>query len=81
MVVGFYGLSSFVGYFTPNPFLCKLFNFKQFTLAWVHSLIVKRIPISSYSVYSYSSNSVLNKYRFYLHRVKCQNSSILNNSV
>ena len=21
--VGFYGISTFVGYFTPNPFLCK----------------------------------------------------------
>ena len=31
--------------------------FKQFNLAWVHSLIVKNISISSYSVYSNSSNS------------------------
>ena len=23
-VVGFYGISTFVGYLTPNPFLCKL---------------------------------------------------------
>ena len=22
-LVGFYGISTFVGYFTPNPFLCK----------------------------------------------------------
>ena len=33
------------------------FYFKQFSLAWVHSLIVKNISISSYSVYSNSSNS------------------------
>ena len=45
---------------------------------------LKKISISSYSVYSNSSksaNSVLYKYRFCLHTVKCQNSSILNNSV
>ena len=42
--VGFYGISTFVGYLTPNPFLCK-----QFSLAWVHSLIVKNISISNYS--------------------------------
>ena len=28
------------------------FYFKQFSLAWVHDLIVKNISISSYSVYS-----------------------------
>ena len=40
---------------------------------------VKNISISSYSVYSNSSNSaksVKYKYRFYLHAVKYQNSSI-----
>ena len=48
--------------------LCRLFNaksifiqiitsFKQFSLAWVHSLIVKNISISNYSVYSNSSKS------------------------
>ena len=26
---------------TPNPFLCKQYYFKQFSLAWVYSLIVK----------------------------------------
>ena len=60
------------------------FYFKQFSLAPVHSLIVKNISISSYSVYSNSSNSansVQYKYRFYLHMVKNQNSSILNNSI
>ena len=33
------------------------FYFKQLSLAWVQSLIVKNISISSYSVYSNSSNS------------------------
>ena len=43
---------------------CRLFNansqfyFKQFSWAWVHSLIVKNISISSYSVYSNIANSV-----------------------
>ena len=45
-------------YLRPNPFSCKQFYFKQFSLAWIHSLIVKNIYISSYSVYSNSSNSV-----------------------
>ena len=31
--------------------------FKQFSLAWVHSLIVKIISIFSYSILSESSNS------------------------
>ena len=30
---GFYGISTFVGYLTPNLFLCKQFYFKQFSLA------------------------------------------------
>ena len=38
-----------VGYLMPNPFLNKLVLF-QTSLAWVHSLIVKNISISSYSV-------------------------------
>ena len=80
---GFYGISTFVGsqiHFYAN----SQFYLKQFSLACVHSLIVKNISISSYSVYSNSSNSansVLYKYRFCLLTVKRQNSSILNNSV
>ena len=49
-----------------------------------YSLIVKNISISSYSVFSNSSNSaysVYYKYIFCLHTVKIQNSSMLNNSV
>ena len=45
---------------------------------------VKNISISIYSVYSNSSNSansVYYKYRFCLHIIKCQNSSMLNNSI
>ena len=48
--VGFYGISTIVGYLTPNPFLYKYS--KQFSLASVHSLIIKNISISNYSVYS-----------------------------
>ena len=51
-MVGFYGISTFVGYLTNNQFY-----FNQFSLAWVHSLIGKNISISSYSVYSNSYNS------------------------
>ena len=34
-LVGFYGISTFVGYLTPNPFLCKKFYFKQFSFQTV----------------------------------------------
>ena len=55
---GFYVISTFVGYLTPNPFYASiLFYFKQFSLAWVHSLIVKNIFTISYSVYSNTFNS------------------------
>ena len=47
--VGFYGISTFVGYLAPNPFLCK-----QFSLAWVHSLIVKNSSISNKAVVLFS---------------------------
>ena len=46
-----------------------------------YSLIVENNSISSYSVLSISSNSTKYKYRFCLHIVKCQNSSMLYNSV
>ena len=56
-LVGFYGIST-IGYLTPNPFYANgQFYSKQFSLAWVHSLIVKNISISSYSVELISSNS------------------------
>ena len=73
--------------------ICWLFNaksifytnnqlyFKQFSLVFVYSLILKNISISSYSVYSNSSNSAKYKYIFCFHTIKCQNNSILNNSV
>ena len=34
-LVGFYGISTFVGYLTPNPFLCKSVLFKtiQFSIS------------------------------------------------
>ena len=55
-----------VGWVLWHINLCRLFNaksifyvnnqfyFKQFSLAWVHSLIVKNISIANYSVYSNS---------------------------
>ena len=49
-VSGRYGISTIEGYlihfYTNNQFY-----FKQFSLAWLHSLIIKNISISSYSVY------------------------------
>ena len=50
----FYGISTFVGYLTPNPFLCKLsvlFQTIQFSMS---TQFVKNISISNYSVYSSS---------------------------
>ena len=41
-----------IHFYTSNQFY-----FKQFNLAWVHSLIVKKSSISSYSVLANSSNS------------------------
>ena len=35
----------------------KHFYFKQFSLAWIHSLIVKNISILNYLIYSNSSDS------------------------
>ena len=64
--------------------ILHLIYFKQFSLAWVHTLIVKNISISSCSFHSNSSNlanPVQYKYRYYSPTVKCQNSSISNNSV
>ena len=54
LVVWVYGISTFVGYLVPNPFLyksvqCKYsfnvkkFHFKQFSFAWVHSLNIKTV--------------------------------------
>ena len=45
-----YGILTFVGYLMPHPFYTNnQFYFKQFSLAWVHSLIVKNFSISRYS--------------------------------
>ena len=47
---GFYGISTFVGYLMQIHFYVNnLFYLKQFSLTWVHSLIVKNISISNYS--------------------------------
>ena len=41
-MVWFYGISTIVGYLMPIlSFTYKQFYFKQFRLAWVHSLNVK----------------------------------------
>ena len=75
--VGFYGISTFIGYLTPNPFYVNnLFYLKQFTLALVHSLIVKKnfhfkLFKQLYVTIQLSVNTVL----------MSKNSSISNNSV
>ena len=55
---GFYGLSTFVDYLMPNLFYTKnQFYFKQFSLARVHSLIIKKhFYLKQYSIVSYNSN-------------------------
>ena len=56
-LVGFYGISTFVGYLMPNPFLYKysvLFQTIQFSMS---TQFVKNSSISSYSIYSNSFNS------------------------
>ena len=55
LLVGFHGISTFVAYLTPRPFyVFNQFYLRQFSLACDHSLIVKNISISNYSVLSNS---------------------------
>ena len=50
LLVWFYGILTFVGYLTPNPFYVNnQFYLKQFSLTSVLNLIVKNISISNYS--------------------------------
>ena len=84
-LVRFYGILTILGYLTPNPFLCKLsvlFQTIQFSIS-IQFNCQKHFYFEQfvYSNSSNSANSVLNKHRFCLHTVKCQNSSMLNNSV
>ena len=67
-LVGFYGISTFVGHLTPNQFY-----FKQFRLAWVHSLIVKIFLIQVIQL-SISIDFIYTQLNF-------KKSSTLNNSV
>ena len=57
-MIGFYVISTFVGYLMPNPFLYnKQFYFKQFSLALVHNLIVKVFLFQAIEFNLNSSNS------------------------
>ena len=75
----FYGISTFVLYFYSN----NQFYFKQFSLAWVHSLIVKTflfqtiqfIQIVLIQLIQFSVNTD------FVYTIECQNSSTYNNSV
>ena len=58
-LVGFYGISTFVGYFTLNPFQTIQFSIST-QFKFKYSLIVKNISISNYLVLS--NNSVEHKY-------------------
>ena len=50
--LGFIVISRRIHFYVNNQFY-----FNQFSLAWVHSLIVQNISILNYSIYSNSSNS------------------------
>ena len=57
-LVGVYGISTFVGYLTPNQFLYKLsVLFQTFQFSMSTQFNCQNISISSYSVYLNSSNS------------------------
>ena len=56
-LVGFYGISTFVGYLMPNPFYVNnQFYFKQFSLAWEHSLIVKAFLFQTIQAVIYNNS-------------------------
>ena len=87
LVVWVYGISIFVGYLTPNPFYTNIqFYFKQFSLAWVHCLIVKTFLFQGIQ---FSQTVQIQTIQFSISIVfvnistqfKCQNSSISSNSV
>ena len=72
--VGFYGISTFVGYLTPNPFYVNnLFYLKQFSLAQSNGQkhFYFRLFKQLYVTIQLSVNTVL----------MSKNSSISNNSV
>ena len=75
---GFYGISNLGGYLMPNPFYTnKLFYFKQFSLAWVHSLIVKTFlfqAIQSIQTVIIPTIQFSMSIVFVQKKVKCQNS-------
>ena len=69
-LVGFYGISFFVGYLMPNPFLYKysvLFQAIQFS----QTVLIQTIKKVLFQVIQFSISMSF----------KCQNSSISNNSV
>ena len=76
---GFYGISTFVGYSMPNPFLNNQFYFKQFSSAWVHSLsktfLFQAIQFIQIVLIQFSVSID------FVYTVECQNNSILNNWV
>ena len=70
---GFYGISTFVGYLTPNPFLCESVLFKRIQLSI--STVCQTFPFQTIQAVI-CKNSVYCKYSF-----NVKNSSISNNLV
>ena len=88
-LLGFYGISTFVGYLKPNPFLWKQLHSKQLSPAQARRpnantvQLWKTFPFQA----TQSSHAVLiQPIQFsvstdFVYTVKFQNSSIFNNSV
>ena len=56
-LVGFYDISTFVGYLTPNPIFMQIVQFRAIQFSMSTEFNSQNISISSYSVYSNNSNS------------------------
>ena len=71
---GFYGISTFVGYLTGNPFFMQIVLFQtiQFSMS-------TEFNCQKHFYFKLFSLIQLIQFRFCLYTVKCQNSSILNN--
>ena len=51
-LVGLYSISTFVSYLMPDPFYTNSqFYFKQFSLAWVHDLIIKHLYFKQFILF------------------------------
>ena len=81
---GFYGISNFVGYIMPNPFLYQtiLFQTVQFNISTQFNC-QKHFYFKLFSLvkqFKFKQFSLVEE-QFCLQTIKCQNNSIPNNSV